>query len=271
MALRDADSLAGAVKTAPTGARLVFVPGRFRELGYAFGASALVPLWVAAPLLVPALAIAALYRSGFVWGLFWVILGLTALAVALLVVGTVFTAPATMVRWIEFRPSGSAAQLVVARFLRTSTVAVADLRRVVVHERLRLGRRTSIKVVLHASRDRVDCEPGLFAPLSEVGTDLLIGWLTEQLGPAGVPVELQTEVQRNLLCPDEWWTPSEVATRWQVPVSTVDELAARHGVRAYGYTPRAAALTSPEAELTVYDPVRALEVAEAVRAERAGG
>ncbi|MFE0459471.1 hypothetical protein ACFW1A_09450 [Kitasatospora sp. NPDC058965] len=266
MASQSSDPLAGVVTAAAAGPRLVFVPGRFRQVGYDFGASVLVPLWIAAPLLAVTLALAALFGAGVIWGVFWAVLGLTALAVIVLGAGVAFPAVVTMVRWIEFRSSGSATQLVVAGFLRSSTLAVTDLQRVVVSERLRLGRRASVTVVLHTTGGPVDCEPGLFSPLSQVGTDLLVEWLTEQLDPAGVPVELRSDVRQRFVCPDEWWTRSELAARWQVPVSAVDGLAARHGVRGYRYTPRAAAMSSPHSVVTVYDPGRAHEVAEAVRA-----
>jgi len=47
----------------------------------------------------------------------------------------------------------------------------------------------------------------------------------------------------------------------------VDELAVRHGVRSHRYTPRAMALYSPATTVTVYDPGRAYEVSEELRAE----
>lgn len=257
-------------KTA-AGERLVFVPSRFRELGVAFGGSVMVPLWVAAPLLLPILVIAAITGSGLVWGLFWAVLGLAVLAVAGLLVALVFTVSATMVRWIEFHGQGDEARVVIARFLRSSSIAAADLQRVVVVERLRLGRRKSIGVVLHTRGGTVDCDPGFRAPLSEAGTEPLVDWLTGRLGPALVAVELRAEVDRNFACPAEWWTQSYLAGLWNVPVGAVDELADRHGVRSHRYTPRESAMYSPHRTVTVYDPGRAYEVAEELRAERRTG
>lgn len=157
----------------------------------------------------------------------------------------------------------------IARFLRSSTMAMADLQRVVVIERLSLGQRQSIKVVLHTGSETVECEPGTSAPLSRVDAQALTDWLTEQLGRGQVAVERQTEVKRDFLRPDEWWTPSRTAELWGVPVGEVDRIAAQRGVETYGYTPRGAAMYSPGTSVTVYDPGRAYEVAEELRAERA--
>ncbi|MFD3557941.1 hypothetical protein [Streptomyces goshikiensis] len=102
---------------------------------------------------------------------------MTALALALM-----FTVVATMVRWIEFRPQGNAEQLVIARFLRSSIVAVTDLRRVVIVEKLRLGQRKSLKVVLHTRAETTECEPEFQASVSQIDTEALRAWLTSQLG-----------------------------------------------------------------------------------------
>ncbi|WP_158694560.1 hypothetical protein [Streptomyces canus] len=249
------------------GGRLVFVPSRIREFGVTLGGSAMVPLWVATPLLLPLLVIAVLTESGVLRAIVWVGLGLTALAVIGLALALMFTVSATMVRWIEFRPQGNAQQLVIARALRSSTVAAADLQRIVVVEGLRLGRRKSIHMVLHTRDGTVQCEPGFQAPMSQVDAEALLAWLTSQLGSAGVAVEYLAKVDRNFACPEEWWTPSHLAALWHVRVGAVDELAVRHGVRSYQYTPRAMALHSPATTVTVYDPDRAYEVAEELRGE----
>ncbi|WP_157850865.1 hypothetical protein [Streptomyces exfoliatus] len=175
------------------------------------------------------------------------------------------------VRWVELRPLGNPSQVVIARFLRSSTMAMADLQRVVVIERLSLGQRQSIKVVLHTGSETVECEPATSAPLSPVDAQTLTGWLTEQLGQVQVPVERQTEVKRDFLRPDAWWTRSHTAELWRVPVGEVDGMAAQRGVESYRYTPRAGAMSSPGTSVTVYDPGRAYDVAEELRAERAAG
>ena len=227
----------------------------------------MVPLWMATPLLLPMLVIAVLTESGLLWAIVWVGLGLTALAVIGLAVALMFTVSATMVRWIEFRPQRNAKQLVIARSLRSSIVSAADLRSVVVVEGLRLGQRKSLKVVLHTRGGTVECEPGFQAPMSQVGAEALLAWLTSQLGSAGVAVEYRATVDRNFACPEEWWTRSHLAALWHVPVGAVDELAVRHDVRSYQYTPRAMAMHSPAKTVTVYDPGRAYEVAEDLRGQ----
>ncbi|OEJ21551.1 hypothetical protein AS594_39120 [Streptomyces agglomeratus] len=249
----------------------MFVRSRGRELATALGGSIMVPPVVAAPLLLAALVPAVVWGNALIWGIFWVLLTLTVVAVVVLAAAMLFATVSLTVRWVELRPLGTPAQFVIARFLRSSTTAMADLRRVVVIERLRLGQRRSIKVVFHTRSETVECEPAPFAPLSRVDAQELTGWLTEQLGQAQVPVERQTEVQRDSLRPDEWWTPSHTAQLWRVPVGEVDGIAAQRGVEIYRYTPRTSAMYSPGTSVTVYDPGRAYDVAEELRAERAAG
>ncbi|WP_406340233.1 hypothetical protein [Streptomyces sp. NBC_00648] len=271
METRHPGPLAEVVSPVRAGWRLLFVPSRARELAVALGGSVMVPPVVAAPLLVAALVAAVISGSSLLWGSFWVLLALTVVAVILLAVAMLCVTVSMTVRWVEFRPLGTPAQVVIARFLRSSTMAMADLRRVVVIERVSLGQRQSIKVVLHTGSERVECEPATSAPLSRVDAQALTDWLTEQLGRVQVAVERQSEVKRDFLRPDEWWTPSHTAELWRVPVGEVDGIAAQRGVETYGYTPRAAAMYSPGTSVTVYDPGRAYEVAEELRAERAAG
>ncbi|MFI0990464.1 hypothetical protein [Streptomyces exfoliatus] len=188
-----------------------------------------------------------------------------------LTVAMMYVTVSLKVRWVELRPLRNPSQVVIARFLRSSTMAMADLQRVVVIERLSLGQRQSIKVVLHTGSETVECEPATSAPLSRVDAQALTGWLTEQLGQVQVPVERQTEVKRDFLRPDAWWTRSHTAELWRVPVGEVDGMAAQRGVESYRYTPRAGAMSSPGTSVTVYDPGRAYDVAEELRAERAAG
>ncbi|MEU6298685.1 hypothetical protein [Streptomyces erythrochromogenes] len=266
MATRDPDPLAGVVSATAAGERLVFVPSRLRELGVALGASVLVPLWIAAPLILAFLVVVLLTGSAVARTLLWIVLGLTVLAVVGLVLGSMWVVSAGMVRWIEFRPREDAAHLVVARFLRSSTVAAADLERILVVERFRLGQRKSITVVLHTGcGGEIACEPGFRAPVSLVDAPCLLAWLTARLARDRTAVEYRKELDQNFACPEEWWTPSALAALWQVPVGAVDALADRHGIRTYRYTPRGAATET----VTVYHPGRAHEVAEELRGERA--
>ncbi|MFE1826648.1 hypothetical protein [Streptomyces yangpuensis] len=265
MATGDPEPPAGVVSETAAGARLVFVPSRVRAVGFALGSSVLVPLWIAAPLLLAFLVVAVLTDSGVVWFLVRVVAGLAVLAVVGLVLASMWMVATTTVRWIEFRPRENPTQAVIARFMRSENVAVADLERVVIVERFRLGQRKSIKVVLHRGPGwEIDCEPAFHAPLSLVDTQVLLDWLAGRLGSARTAVEYRKVTDRNFSRPAEWWTQSDLAALWRVPVGAVDELAERHGVRRYAYTPRAA----PAYTLTVYDPGRAYEVAEELRGKR---
>jgi hypothetical protein len=269
METRHPGSLADVVLPVPAGWRLLFVPNRARELAGALGGSIMVPPVLAAPILLAALVPAVTSGRSLFWGGFWVLLALTAVAVIALAVTMLHNTLALTVRWIEFRPSGTPAEVVIARLLRSSTVAMADLRRVVVIERLRLGQRQSIKVVLHTGSGTVECEPATSSPLSRIHAPSLTDWLTEQFGQVQVPVERRTEVERNFLCPESWWTRSHTAERWRVLAGEVDGIAVQRGVESYRYTPRAGAMSSPGTPVTVYDPGRAHDVADELRAERA--
>lgn len=271
MDTRHPGPLAEVVSPVRAGWRLLFVPSRARELATALGGSIMVPSVVAAPLLLAALVAAVVSGNSLFWGSFWVLLALTVVAVIVLIVAMVYVTLSLTVRRVELRTLGTPAQVVIARFLRSSTMAMADLQRVVVIERLSLGQRQSIKVVLHTGSEKVECEPARSTPLSRVDAQALTGWLTEQLGQFQVVVERQTEVKRDFLRPDEWWTPAHTAALWRVPVGEVDGMAAQRGVERYRYTPRAHAMYSPATSVTVYDPGRAYEVAEELRAERAAG
>lgn len=175
----------------------------------------MVPLVVAAPLLLAALVPAVIWGNSFLWGSFWGLLALTVAAAIVLAMTMMYVTVSLTVRWVELRPLGTPAQVVIARFLRSSTMAMADLQRAVVIERLSPGQRRSIKVVLHTPSETVECEPATSAPLSRADAQALTDWLTEQLGQVQVAVERQTEVKQDFLCPDEWWTRSHTAELWR--------------------------------------------------------
>lgn len=104
METRRPGSLAEVVLPVTAGWRLLFVPSRARELAVALGGSIMVPPVVAAPLLLGALVAAVISGSSLAWGIFWVLLALTVVAVIVLAVAMVFVTVALMVRWVEFRP-----------------------------------------------------------------------------------------------------------------------------------------------------------------------
>ncbi|MFL1905973.1 hypothetical protein ACJWDR_43800 [Streptomyces tauricus] len=210
----------------------------------------MVPLVVAAPLLLAALVPAVIWGNSFLRGSFWVLLALTVAAVIVLAMTMMYVTVSLTVRWVELRPLGTPAQVVIARFLRSSTMAMADLQRAVVIERLSPGQRRSIKVVLHTPSETVECEPATSAPLSRADAQALTDWLTEQLGQVQIAVARQTEVKQDFLCPDEWWTRSHTAGLWRVPVGEVDGVAANAASKCIGARPgqtrcTALALRSP--------------------------
>jgi hypothetical protein len=231
--------LAGVVSATAAGERLVFVPRRVLELGTDVVTGVLIPPVMAVPFLIPILGVALGIGS---WAILWVALGLIALAITVVVPAVMFMTLTEKVRWIEFRPHGSTKQLVIAYFLRSSTVAAADLKRVVLSEQFKAGQRKSLEVVLHMRGGTVKCKPGTLGPMSRVGAEALLDWLTGQLGPAGIAVEHQTEIDRSFVCPDEWYSEARLAALWQVPANEVDELVVRHGIDTYTFTPRGAAL-----------------------------
>ncbi|NXY95174.1 hypothetical protein HYE82_12395 [Streptomyces sp. BR123] len=265
MTTPSANSLAGVVSATAAGERLVFVPRRVLELGTDVVTGVLIPPVMAVPFLIPILGVALGIGS---WAILWVALGLIALAITVVVPAVMFMTLTEKVRWIEFRPHGSTKQLVIAYFLRSSTVAAADLKRVVLSEQFKAGQRKSLEVVLHMRGGTVKCKPGTLGPMSRVGAEALLDWLTGQLGPAGIAVEHQTEIDRSFVCPDEWYSEARLAALWQVPANEVDELVVRHGIDTYTFTPRGAALYSPARTTTVYDPAGAHDVAEKLRRKR---
>src|SRR5690242_16357714 len=126
MDTRHPGPLAEVVSPVAAGWLLLFVPSRARELAVALGGSIMVPPVVAAPLLLAALVAAVISGNSLFWGSFWVLLALTVLAVILLAVAMMYVTVSMTVRWIELRPLGTPAQVVIARFLRSSTMAMDD-------------------------------------------------------------------------------------------------------------------------------------------------
>ncbi|MFD5326915.1 hypothetical protein [Streptomyces sp. NPDC127092] len=265
MATPSTNPLAGVVSTTAAGERLVFVPRRVVDVGTEIVVGVVTPPVIAVPLLIPILGIALATGS---WVILWAALGLIALAMTVLVPTVMFMKLIETVRWIEFRPHGSTKQLVIAYFLRSSTVAAADLQRVILSERFAADRRKSLEVVLHTRGGTVECKPGTLSPMSRVSGEALLDWLTGQLSPAGIAVEHRTKTDRGFVRPDEWYSEADLAALWHVPASEVYELVVRHAIHSYTFTPRAAALYSPTTTITVYDPAGAHDVAEQLRRKR---
>lgn len=68
----------------------MFVRSRGRELATSLGGSIMVPPWVAAPLLLAALVPAVVWGNALIWGIFWVLLTLTVVAVVVLAAAMLF-------------------------------------------------------------------------------------------------------------------------------------------------------------------------------------
>jgi hypothetical protein len=258
--------------TTLTGARLTFLAHPSRELGRALS------IWLrAAPAMaLPAAALVSLVTIFFGgvanWFLF-VAITAGAFFVVIFTAAMAFEAHRawSRPRSLELQTAGTPAQVVVAAGWsgrRTQVIPVADLRRVVVTERLKLGRREALDVVLHTGGDKLVTLPAHTYATRGVSGGELTSWLQDQLRPAHVSVRHETEVNKNFLCPDQWWPAGTVASVWQVPVSEVGSTAGRHDVRTYTYTPRAYAMYSPTRTVTVYDPGTAFEVAQELRAQR---
>lgn len=116
----------------------------------------IVPFACALPLTLSVLCPIGLFvGSAAVWRIGLVILVLLAIIGVVLGVLAGYLA-SSEVRWLEFSPGAAPTHVVAARLRRSSTIAVADLRRVVV-ERVKLLERTGIDVVLHTADGKVVC------------------------------------------------------------------------------------------------------------------
>lgn len=173
--------------------------------------------------------------------------------------------------WIEFRTAATRAEVVVAtgwRGRHRQVIPMAALRRVVVRETRRLGRRSALEIVLDLRNlEVVTCKANIDL-MKEISTGQLAGWLEEQLRPVGVGLRQETRTDREFQCPEQWWPAATVASAWQVPVSEVARIAFLRGVPAHSYTPRAYAMHSPNRTTTVYDPARVYDVAQECQAAR---
>jgi hypothetical protein len=264
--------LAKIVSTTPAGSRLKFLPHPSRELGKA------VRVWLlgAAGLALPAAGLVTLIPSFFGGVANWFLFFAITAGVLFLVIFTAAMAFEVHRAWsrprsIELRTAGTPAQVAVVGGWfgrRSQVIPVADLRGVVVAERLKLGRREALDVVLDIGGDKPVTLAADNYATRKVSAGELTTWLRDQLGPTHVTVRRETEVNKNFLCPDQWWQAGTVASMWRVPISEVNSIAGRHHVRTYTYTPREYAMYSPTKTVTVYDPGTAFEVAQELHAQR---
>lgn len=202
-----------------------------------------------------------------VWRTGLVLLGLLLLAGVVVAVVMVRGAMTDVCR-VELRPGDAPTVLVVRRVWGSSTIPVADLRRVVVVERRRLDRCDGVQVVLHSDGEVWTCPAGSGSPMERVSPLELAGWLTGRLGPAGVRVECETETVPACLTLENWWTAEKVAQVWRVPVARVAETARQQGVRSDTLLPRIGAMYQPGRSIgPLYDPDDVCRVVAQRRAE----
>lgn len=235
----------------------------------AFCAGLLIPILLVGPLAAPFLVISVVVGSSQ-WLLGALIgWGLIVVVGVVLGLGMAVQQASSLVRWVEFRLGETPRRVVVERFARSSTIATADLRRVVVEEYVRLGKRTRVEIVLDTGdANRVVCEPESDNAKRDVDCRALATWLTELLSPAGVAVEHRTSVQQANMVVEHWWSAQQVASTWRVPAETVPELARQWHVPSHALTPRIGAMHRPArlGQRQVYDPDTVCTAADQIRA-----
>ena len=244
--------------TTRTGRRLLVAPSRARQLGICFVGGLFVPAVVVGPMALMAMVVGVVTSTSFLVTAGIVLLVLAGISGVLLGAGLGYVTVVTLVRWVEFRPRGIPKRIVVARMGRKLTIAVADLERIAVVERFTLGTRRSITVVLHSHGERVECEAGLYTPLSNVQAQAVVERLGKILEPAGIPVGYEAILVRSNSLVENWWPAQKVAAFWQIPPTAVPDTAKLWNVRSM-YSPR-------NLSLLLYDPDDVCEVAERVQA-----
>jgi hypothetical protein len=264
--------LAKIVRTTPVGSRLNFLPHPSRELAPAAW------IWVrgGGALALAVSGFVTMFTGLLIHGLNWFVLYALTAAAAFVIIFTIAMSFAVRAAWarprsVELQTAGTPPQVVVTAGWHgrgSEVIPLADVSRVVVCERLKLGRRSALNIVLHVGGDKLVTLAADSYATKQIGTKELTSWLSEQLSPAHVTVERDTEIHKEFLRPDEWWQAGTVASVWQVPAGRVPLLAAQHGVRTYVYTPREFAMYSPNKTVTVYDPGGAYEVAKELHAGR---
>ncbi|GLZ00269.1 hypothetical protein [Actinoplanes sp. NBRC 103695] len=210
-----------------------------------------VPFMVAGPaaflvtVLVWALgSFSAAWRTGLVLAALGLILGLV-------IVGWFVYQQLGETRWIEVWPPGAATRVGFTKVRGTDAVAVADLRSVHVVETIELGRSIGCEVWFTTS-DRRFRFPKI-EPL-RVPAAKLDGWFTERLGPAGVEVTSETVINRLNMTIEHWYTRSQVAAIWGIPVQSVDRLAALLEVPNQSFTPRFGAMRGVDLTVQAFNP-----------------
>jgi hypothetical protein len=239
--------------------RLVLIRHPGRHLAAAALAGFVTPVVVGLPVL-------GFLVTPLVWGFFgfsaaWrtvaVLAGLL-LAIGVPIMALLGRDELRTVRWIEVQPEG----VTLRRIRGIDRIAVSDLRRVVIVERIKLGRSLGGEVALETvAGPVVRCPP---APAPRATAAELVAWFTAHLGPAGVDVGHETVAERAHLPIENWYTAAQVAGLWHVPVNEVAALAGRLRVRTETYSPRIGAMHGVNPERSVYEPDDVHEAAAAV-------
>lgn len=244
----------GIVSAEPDGWRLVFVPSVARYLGGNAAAGLLVPAVVAAPftLLLVLPATWGFFGAAAAWYTALVLVGvlvLLGLALSVFVVVHEFAA----VRWVALCPREAPEFLVVKRIFGETRVPMADVRRVTVLHRVKMGRPNGVDVVFHTAIGEISC------PRVD-DTPNLAEWLRDVL--VGVEVERKRIVDRLNLTRDQWWPPTRVAAEWRVPVEAVGALTDHLDVRIHVFTPRVGAMHGNIQSVGLYNPDDVQEITD---------
>ncbi|MEV0963994.1 hypothetical protein AB0J25_15625 [Streptomyces sp. NPDC049910] len=220
-------------------ARLDFVPRPILELAGALA----VPL-VLAPLPAGAIAVVVLARFGLsaAWPTFLLLAGLGFLT-ALFVAGTGFRDTLGSLRHVEIRSSADPPEVVFRSVRGTERrVRPADVQAVDVIEEVALGASVNTKIVFTlAGFGPLEC-PDVQGERAVVVT----AWLSDRLSPFAVEVRHKAVLKERRVPVGNWYQLPRVAALWRVPPESVDDMAARLGVRTDVITPRRSEYTYGE-------------------------
>jgi hypothetical protein len=229
--------------------RVTYIPHLGRHLLTSFLAGLAVPVLVGgAPAFLVTALVWALGSFSAAWHTGLVLAGL-GLVVGLVLAGWFLHRQLAEIRWIDLQP----ARVVFRKVRGTESIAAADLRSVHVVEKVKLGRSTGCEVRFATADRQFTCPKTYTDPLL-VPAATLGGFFAGHLGPAGVAVTYETVVQRADLPIEEWYTRSQVAALWGVPVAGVDDLARRHEVPNRQFTPRVGAMHGVNRTVQVFNP-----------------
>ena len=218
--------------------RVVVIPDVGRRLRTAALAGLLVPVLVGAiPTYLLSLLVWVFGGFSAAWHTALVLTGL-GLLVGLTFGGRWAYRELNAIRWIDLRPG----RVVFQKVRGTDSVAVSDLRSVHVVEKIKLGRSIGSEARFTTLDRRFESSP-LMVPAAT---------LAERLGATGLEVTHETVTERAHLPIESWYTRSQVAAIWGVPVD--DDLLAQLKVPGQNYTPRIGAMHGVNHTRRVFNP-----------------